>query len=50
MAPDWYEPEKPKKHKASTTLTKDLERKKKKVAPAAVDEDDMMGVTIPTGR
>ena len=49
MAPDWYEPEKPKKRKASTTLTKDLE-KKKKAAPIAVDEDDMMGANIPIGR
>ena len=46
MAPDWYEPE---KRKASTTLTKDLE-KKKKTAPVAIDEDDMMGANIPTGR
>ena len=51
MVPDWYEPEpKPKKRKASTTLIKDLERMKKKAAPAAIDEDDMMGVTTPTGR
>ena len=49
LAPDWYEPEKPKKRKASTTLTKDLE-KKKKAAPIAVDEDDMMGANIPIGR
>ena len=50
MAPDWYEPEKPKKCKASTTLTKDLEKKKKKAAPIAVDEDDLMGTNIPIGR
>ena len=49
LAPEWYEPEKPKKHKASTTLTKELE-KKKKAAPIAVDEDDMMGANIPIGR
>ena len=52
MAPDWYEPEKPKKHKASVTLTKDLEKKKKKKKAAHVvaDDDDMLGATIPTGR
>ena len=50
MAPDWYEPEKPKKRKASTNLTKDAEKKKKKVTPIAVDEDDMMGTNIPVGR
>ena len=50
MAPDWYEPEpKPKKRKASAALTKDLE-KKKKAANIVVDEDDMLGATIPTGR
>ena len=50
FAPDWYEPEpKLKKRKVSATLTKDLE-KKKKAAYVAVDEDDTMGVTIPTGR
>ena len=50
LAPDWYEPEpKPKKRKASATLTKDLERKKK-AAHVVVDEDDMLGATIPTGR
>ena len=50
MAPDWYEPEaKTKKRKASVSLTKNLE-KKKKAASIAVDEDDMLGATIPTGR
>ena len=49
MAPDWYEPEKPKKRKASTNLTKDAE-KKKKAATIVVDEDDMMGANIPVGR
>ena len=50
MAPDWYEPDpKPKKRKASVTLTKDLE-KKKKAANVAIDADDMLGATIPTGR
>ena len=50
MAPDWYELEpKPKKHKASAALTKDLE-KKKKAANVVVNEDDMLGATIPTGR
>ena len=51
MAHDWYEPEpKPKKRKASAALTKDLEKNKKKAAHVAVDEDDMLGATIPTGR
>ena len=50
LAPYWYEPEaKTKKRKASVSLTKDLE-KKKKAANIAVDEDDMLGATIPTGR
>ena len=50
LAPDWYEPEaKPKKRKASVTLTKDLEKEKK--ASIAVDEEDeMLGATIPTRR
>ena len=50
MAPEWYEPEKPKKRKASATLTKELEKKKKKAAPIAVDEDVLMGINIPVGR
>ena len=51
LAPEWYEPEKPKKRKASATLTKDLEKKKKKKAAHVVaDDDDMLGATIPTGR
>ena len=49
MAPDWFEPEKPKKRKASTNLTKEAE-KKKKAATGVVDEDDMMGINIPVGR
>ena len=49
LAPEWYEPEKPKKCKASASLTKELE-KKKKAAPIAVDEDDTMGINIPVGR
>ena len=50
LAPDWYEPEpKPKKRKASTALTKDLEQKKK-AAHVVVDEDNMLGATLPTGR
>ena len=50
LALGWYEPEpKPKKRKASATSTKDLERKKK-AAHVVVDEDDMLGATIPTGR
>ena len=50
MAPDWYEPEKPKKRNASTNLTKDAEKKKKKAATIVVDEDDMMGANIPIRR
>ena len=50
LAPEWYEPEKPKKRKASTNLTKDAEKRKKKAAPIAVDEDDLMGINIPVGR
>ena len=51
LPPEWYEPEaKPKKHKASVTLTKDLE-KKKNVASIVVDEEDkMLRATIPTRR
>ena len=50
LAPDWYEPEaKPKKRKASVSLTKDLE--KKKVASIAVNkENEILGATIPTRR
>ena len=50
LAPEWYEPEKPKKREASTALTKELEKKKKKTAPIAVDEDDSVGINIPVGR
>ena len=50
LAPEWYEPEKPKKRKASASLTKELEKKKKKTAPIAVDEDDLIGINIPVGR
>ena len=36
LAPDWYEPEaKTKKRKASISLTKDLEKKKKAASIAA---------------
>ena len=51
LAPDWYEPEaKSKKRKASTALTKELE-KKKKVASIAVDEEnEMLGTAVPTRR
>ena len=51
MAPDWYEPEaKPKKRKASVTLTKDLEKKKKAASIVVDKEDKMLEATIPTGR
>ena len=51
MAPDWYKPDpKPKKRKASTALTKDLEKKKKKPTHVVADDDDMLGATIPTRR
>ena len=50
LAPEWYEPEKPKKRKASTNLAKDAKKRKKKAAPIAVDEDDLMGANIPIGR
>ena len=48
-APAWYEPEaKTKKHKASTALTKELE---KKAASTTVDEEnEMLGTAIPTRR
>ena len=51
LAPDWYEPEaKPKKRKASVTLTKDLEKKKKAANIAVDEEDEMLGTLIPTRR
>ena len=50
LAPDWFEPEKPKKRKASANLTKEAEKKKKKAATVVVDKDDMMGINIPVGR
>ena len=49
MAPDWHEPEKTKKHKASANPTKEAEKKKKAVN-IVIDEDDMAGINIPTGR
>ena len=49
MAPDWYEPEaKTKKHKASASLTKDLEKKKKAASIAVDEENEMLGTAIPT--
>ena len=49
LAPRWYEPEtRPKKHKASATLTKDLEKKKKAASSAADEENEMLGTAIPT--
>ena len=51
MVPDWYEPEaRPKKRKASITLTKDLEKKKKAASIAIDEEDEMLGAIIPTRR
>ena len=50
MAPDWHEPEKTKKRKAPSNLTKEAEKKKKKAATIVIDEEDMAGVNIPTGR
>ena len=49
MAPDWHEPEKTKKRKAPANLTKEAE-KKKKTATIVLDDEDMVGVNIPTGR
>ena len=48
MAPDWHEPEKSKKRKASSNPTKEAE--KKKAATIVIDKDDMAGINIPTGR
>ena len=48
LAPDWFGPEKPKKRKASSNLTKEVE--KKKAMTVVVDENDMMGLNIPVGQ
>ena len=51
LVPDWYEPEaKSKKRKASTALTKELEKKKKAAASAADEENEMLGTPIPVKR
>ena len=48
LAPDWYElAAKSKKRKASTALTKELEKKKKAVAGTADEENEMLGTAIP---
>ena len=49
MAPDWHEPEKTKKRKTPANPTKEAE-KKKKTATIVLDDEDMAGVNIPTGR
>ena len=51
LAPDWYEPEdKTKKRKASASLTKELEKKKKAASTAVDKENEMLGTAIPTRR
>ena len=50
LAPDWFEPEKAKKRKASANLTKEAEKKKKKATTVVADDDDTMGINIPIGR
>ena len=51
LAPDWYEPEaKTKKRKASASLTKDLEKKKKAASTIVDEENEMLGTAIPTRR
>ena len=50
MAPDWHEPEKTKKRKTPANPTKEAEKKKKKTATIVLDDEDMAGVNIPTGR
>ena len=51
MAPDWYEPEaNTKKRKASVSLTKDLEKKKKAASTVVDKENEMLGTAIPTRR
>ena len=49
LASDWHEPEKTKKRKASSNPTKEAEKKKKTVT-IVLDDEDMAGVNIPTGR
>ena len=51
LAPDWYEPEaKTKKRKASTSLMKELEKKKKAASIAVDEENKMLGTAVPTRR
>ena len=51
LALDWYEPEaKTKKHKASASLMKQLEKKKKAAASAVDEENEMLGTAIPVKR
>ena len=50
MAPNWHEPEKAKKRKAPSNPTKEAEKKKKKTTTIVLDDEDMAGVNIPTGR
>ena len=50
LAPDWHEPEKAKKRKAPSNPTKEAEKKKKKTTTIVLDDEDMAGVNIPTGR
>ena len=51
LAPRWYEPEiKSKKCKPSTTITKDLEKRKKAASNATDEENEILGTLIPTRR
>ena len=51
LAPDWNEPEaKTKKRKASASLTKELEKKKKAASTVADEENEMLGTVIPIRR
>ena len=50
LAPDWHEPEKTKKRKTPANPTREAEKKKKKTATIVLDDEDMAGVNIPTGR
>ena len=50
LAPDWHEPEKTKKRKTPANPTKEAEKKKKKTTTIVLDDEDMAGVNIPTGR
>ena len=50
MAPDWHEPEKTKKRKTPANPMREAEKKKKKTTTIVLDDEDMAGVNIPTGR